>query len=63
MRLPNNEFHMASSALTTFNALHSGQKFNRRHFGIFLSYFPEKIGINISCNLGDNLNEMSKPIF
>ena len=29
----------------------------------FSFYFSQKIGFDISCKIGDNLHEMSKPIF
>ena len=39
-------------------------KFSRRQIGdIFFSIFYQKTGFVISCKLGDNFHEMSKPIF
>ena len=46
-----------------------GKIFSRRYFEMFFSFFPQKTGFDISCKLspkdisGDNLHEMSNPVF
>ena len=42
-----------------------GNNFSRRHFEIFISCFSQQIvfGISYKLFLGDNLHEVSEPIF